>query len=107
MAEAKDFFDTHLPSKLAKDLSAAKAVDAIFLFTITGDGGGQWTVNLKDDVGVKAGDAGNSECTLEVAVEDWQQIQANPQSAMQLYFEGKLKVGGNVMLATKLQEILG
>ena len=53
------------------------------------------------------GDAGNSECTIECATSDWQSIQTNPQSAMQLYFEGKLKVGGNVMLATKLQQVLG
>lgn len=107
MAEAKDFFDSYLPSKINKDKDAASAVGAIFLFTITGDGGGQWTVNLKDNLGVTAGDAGNAECTIECAAPDWAQIQAAPQSAMQLYFEGKLKVGGNVMLATKLQQVLG
>ncbi len=107
MAEAKDFFDTYLPGKIAKNKAAAVAVDAIFLFTIEGDGGGKWTVNLKDDVGVTAGDAGTSECTIDCASEDWKQIQADPQSAMQLYFEGKLRIGGNVMLATKLQQVLG
>jgi len=107
MAEAKDFFESYLPGKISKDKDAALAVSAIFLFTITGEGGGQWTVNLKDAVGVTAGDAGNTECTIECAVADWAQIQAAPQSAMQLYFEGKLKVGGNVMLATKLQQVLG
>ncbi len=106
MAEAKEFFESYLPAKISKDQDTAKAVDAIFLFTIVGDGGGQWTVNLKDNLGVTAGDAGNSECTIECATSDWAAIQTNPQSAMQLYFEGKLKVGGNVMLATKLQQVL-
>ena len=103
----KDFFDTFLPGKIAKDEGAASGVGAVFLFTITGADGGQWTVNLKDQLGVTSGDAGNSECQIECTSEDWGQIQANPQSAMQLYFEGKLKVGGNVMLATNLQRILG
>ena len=102
----KDFFDTFLPGKIAQDPGSASGVNAVFLFTITGDEGGQWTVNLKDDVGVKPGDSGSSECQIECTSADWAQIQANPQSAMQLYFEGKLKVGGNVMLATNLQSIL-
>ena len=104
---AKEFFDSYLPTKISGDKDTAGAVGAIFLFTLTGDGGGQWTVNLKDEVGVKSGDAGNSECSLECTTSDWEQIQAQPQTAMQLYFEGKLKVSGNVMLATKLQQILG
>jgi hypothetical protein len=103
----KDFFETFLPAKISKDASTASNVNAIFLFTITGAEAGQWTVNLKDNIGVTAGDAGNSECQIECSSEDWALIQQNPQSAMQLYFEGKLKVSGNVMLATNLQSILG
>lgn len=105
--QAKEFFDSYLPKKIAGNSGTASSVGAIFLFTITGDTGGQWTVNLKDAPGVTAGDAGNSECSIECSTDDWTAIQTNPQSAMQLYFEGKLKVGGNVMLATKLQQILG
>ena len=33
-------------------------------------------------------------------------MSENPGAAMQLYFQGKLKVSGNAMLATKLQQIL-
>jgi putative sterol carrier protein len=107
MSKTKDFFEQTLQSKIAGDGAAASSVGAIFLFNITGEGGGAWTVNLKDQLGVTPGDAGNSECTLECATSDWEVIAANPQAAMQLYFEGKLKVAGNVMLATKLQQILG
>ena len=34
-------------------------------------------------------------------------MSETPGAAMQLYFQGKLKVTGNAMLATKLQQILG
>jgi putative sterol carrier protein len=106
MSKTKDFFDQTLPAKIAQGESAASSVGAIFLFNISGEGGGQWTVNLKDKVGITPGDAGNAECTLECSAADWEQIAANPQAAMQLFFEGKLKVSGNIMLATKLQQML-
>ena len=106
MADAKTDFETNIPAKISGDPDKAKSVGAIYLFKINGDNGGTWTVNLKDDPGVKTGDQGNAECTLEMAEDDWKTISENPQSAMQLYFQGKLKVAGNAMLATKLQQFL-
>ena len=93
--------------KIKANVEGSKAIGAIFLFKITGDGGGTWTVNLKDDVGVKEGDAGGADCTLELTSDDWKTMSETPGAAMQLYFQGKLKVSGNAMLATKLQTILG
>jgi putative sterol carrier protein len=106
MADAKTDFEQVIPGKISADPDKAKNIGAIYLFKINGDGGGTWTVNLKDDPGVKEGDSGNAECTLEMSTDDWKSISENPQSAMQLYFQGKLKVSGNAMLATKLQQIL-
>lgn len=107
MADAKTDFEQNIPEKINKDPEKAKNIGAIFLFKINGDDGGIWTVNLKDDPSVKEGDSGNAECTLEMSSEDWKNISDNPQAAMQLYFQGKLKVSGNAMLATKLQQLLG
>ena len=105
MSDAKTAFEEEIHGKIMADPEKAKLVAAIYLFKITGDGGGEWTVNLKDDPGVKVGDQGNAECTLEMTVEDWGSIRTNPQAAMQLYFQGKLKVTGDPMLATKLQKL--
>lgn len=107
MPDAKTSFEKEIPQQIAGDPNKAKTVGAIYLFKVTGDGGGTWTVNLKDDPGVKEGDQGNAECTIEVSTDDWKTISENPGQAMQLYFQGKLKVSGNAMLATKLQQILG
>lgn len=107
MADPKTDFETNIPAKIGKDPEKSKEIDGIFLFKISGDGGGTWTVNLKDEVGVTEGDAGNADCTLELSAEDWGQISTNSQAAMQLFFQGKLKVTGNVALATKLGQILG
>ena len=107
MADAQTDFTTHFPSKISADPDAAKSIGAVFLFKIGGDNGGTWTLNLKDEVGVYEGEKGSADCTLEMSNEDWGQISENPQAAMQLYFQGKLKVTGNAMLATKLQQFLG
>lgn len=107
MADATTDFTQTIPQRIEADPSKAKQIGAIYLFKISGDQGGTWTVDLKEDPGVREGDTGNADCTLEMTSEDWKTISENPQASMQLYFQGKLKVSGNAMLATKLQQILG
>jgi putative sterol carrier protein len=108
MPDAQTDFTKNLPSKIESDPDTARSVNAVFLFKITGDGGGTWTVDLKGDApGVKEGEAGTADCTLEVSAEDWKTISDDPTKAMPLFFQGKLKVTGNAMLATQLQKLLG
>ncbi|MBN4049439.1 SCP2 sterol-binding domain-containing protein [bacterium AH-315-N03] len=108
MPDAKTDFTENLPNKISGDPDAAKDIDAVFLFKIIGDEGGTWTVNCRDetDLGVKEGEVGEPDVTLELTCEDWLAISDNPSSAMQLYFQGKLKVSGDAMKATKLQLLL-
>lgn len=103
--DAKQLFDDMVPQALSKWPDKAKEVNAIYLFKITGDGGGEWTVDLVSTPPTCGrGDKGNAQCTIEVAHEDFKQMLANPQVGMQLYFQGKLRVSGDPMLATKLQQ---
>ena len=108
MPDAKTDFTTNIPAKIAANPDKAKEIGATFLFKISGDDGGTWYLDLKENVGVSAGDAEGlaPDCTLELTDEDWKTMSENPGAAMQLYFQGKLKVSGNAMLATKLQQIL-
>jgi putative sterol carrier protein len=105
MADAQSDFGTRLPAKISGNPDEAKAIGAVFLFKITGDGGGTWTVDCKNTPGVRVGEE-PADVTLELSAGDWATISANPGAAMQLYFTGKLKVTGNAMLATKLQKLL-
>ncbi len=107
MADAQTDFTTRLPNKVSGDPEKAKAIGAVFVFKINGEGGGTWTIDCKNDIGVREGADPAADCTLELAAEDWKTISENAGAAMQLYFTGKLKVSGNAMLATKLQQILG
>jgi hypothetical protein len=103
---AQELFDTQVPEALAKNPDKAKEINAVYLFNITGENAGQWTVDLAGDPPTcTPGNKGNAQCTIEVAHSDFKQMLANPALGMQLYFQGKLKVTGDPMLATKLQKL--
>jgi putative sterol carrier protein len=105
--DAQELFDKLMPEALQKHPEKAREVNAIYFFDISGDGGGKWTVNLTSDPPqVVKGDSGNAQCTIEIASEDFQTMLSDPQAGMQLYFQGKLRVGGDPMLAMKLQQFL-
>jgi len=104
---AAQLFDEQLPAALAQHPDKAKAVNAVYCFKISGEGGGDWTVDLASDPPTcTRGDSGKAQCTIEVAHDDFKAMLGNPQVGMQLYFQGKLKVSGDPMLATKLQQFL-
>lgn len=105
--DAQELFDKLMPEALEKHPDQAKEVNAVYFFDIAGDGGGKWTVDLASDPPkVTQGDAGNAQCSIEIAAEDFQTMLGDPQAGMQLFFQGKLKVTGDPMLATKLQQFL-
>ena len=105
-ASAKELFDVQVPAALAKSPEKAKEIGAIYVFKIAGDGGGEWTVDLASATpSCKPGTVTKANCTIEVAHEDFKNMLGNPALGMQLYFQGKLKVSGDPMLATKLQKL--
>ena len=104
--DAAELFDTMIPEGLSKHPDKAKEVNAIYCFKIVGDGGGTWTLDLTGDPPTcTQGDSGNAQCTVEVSSEDFNSMLTDPQVGMQLYFQGKLKVSGDPMLAMKLQQV--
>jgi hypothetical protein len=103
--DAQDLFDNLVPQGLQQYPDKARELNAIYCFKITGEGGGEWTVDLTSDPPTSTqGDTGKAQCTVEVEHEDFRAMLGNPQLGMQLYFQGKLKVTGDPMLATKLQQ---
>lgn len=106
MPDAKFSFTQKIPENLRKFPEKARALGAVFVFRISGEHGGTWTVDMKDDIGVTDGEREGADCIIEVSNEDWRQMTENPNAAMNLYFQGRVKVQGNAMLALKLQPIL-
>ncbi len=107
MPDPQTSFTRDIPQSIAKDVEKAKAVDAVFLFRVNGDDGGVWTVNMKDAPGVTEGDSGNADCAIEISSEDWKAMTEKPGAAMQFFMQGKIRVSGNALLATKLQSVIG
>ncbi len=105
--DIKELFNEKIPAALDKNAAAAKEIGAKYQFNITGDGGGEWFIDLTPS-GPKAsaGNPGGADCTLTVSSEDFQKLYENPDAnGMQLFFSGKLKVAGNQMLAMKLKKL--
>ena len=106
MSHVKKDFEERLPAKIAAKPDKAKAIGAIFVFQISGDDGGTWTVDLKNDVGIREGAEEGADCTFKMSDEDWVTMSRSPSKAMKLFFTGRVKVEGNMMVATKLSNFL-
>jgi len=98
----KSFFDEKVPAALAVNPDKVKDVAAVYLFKITGDDGGTWTVDLVSSPPTcQRGEHGSPQCTIEASDEDFRgMVDGGMQAAMSLFFNGKLKVSGDPMLAT-------
>jgi putative sterol carrier protein len=104
--DAQELFDVLIPQGLSQYPDKAREVNAIYAFKITGDGGGEWTVDLmKNPPTCVRGDNGTAQCTVEVSHDDFKTMLSDPNAGMQLYFQGKLRVSGDPMLAMKLQQL--
>ncbi|XP_041958062.1 peroxisomal multifunctional enzyme type 2 [Alosa sapidissima] len=87
-----------------------KKVNAVFAWEITKDGQicSQWAIDLKSGPGalLKGPYSGKADVTLTVSDQDFMEVvqgKLNPQKA---FFEGKLKMRGNIMLSQKLDSLL-
>ncbi len=105
--DAQELFNVMIPEGLKRYPDKAREVNAIYGFKISGEGGGDWTVDLvANPPTCTAGDTGNAQCVISVTHEDFQTMLTDPQAGMQLYFQGKLQVSGDPMLAMKLQQLI-
>ncbi len=103
---ASHLFDQLLPEALKLNPDKAREVGAIYVFKVSGDGGGEWTVDLKAETpAIVKGAQPGANCTIEVTNEDFTKMLGNPALGMQLFMQGKLKVSGDPMLAMKLQKL--
>lgn len=107
MPDAVVSFREIIPANLRRDPARARAVGAVFVFRISGEGGGTWTLDLKDTLGVTEGEtAADPDCILEVSNEVWRKMSDHPTTAMQHYFGGQVRVTGNALLALQLQPVI-
>lgn len=102
--DIKKLFNDDLPAGLAKHADDAKTIGAKFQINITGEG--EWNIDASATGPSSKAGTGPADCTITIAAEDFQKLLENPSAGQQLFFQGKLKVSGNPMLALKLQKLL-
>jgi putative sterol carrier protein len=90
--------------KIAKNAALAKQIGAVYKFVLSGDGGGTWIMDLRDDPKVIESD-GEAQCTLKLAASDYVDMMEGRVQGQALFFMGKLQIEGDMGLAMKLQSL--
>jgi len=86
--------------------SAAQGVDAVFQFNITGDGGGNWNVTVRDGIcQIQEGIHDTPTVTLTMSGETWLAMANKELNGMQAFMSGKLKASGDIMLAQRIAKL--
>ena len=106
-ADIRKLFNERLPGALIRNAEDAKTIGAKFQLNITGEAGGEWYIDVNSGTPPSCiAGTGPADCTITITDQDFDKLLENPQiNAMQLFFNGKLQVVGNQMLALKLQKL--
>lgn len=89
------------PQKLA-------GIDAVVLFDLSGEGGGQWTATIANNqLTVAEGAAIAPTVTLKMAAADLVALFNGDLNAMAAFMQGRLKVEGDMSMAIRLQTLFG
>jgi putative sterol carrier protein len=85
---------------------AAKGLNAVYQFDLTGDNGGKYNLAINDgQLTVGEGTHASPNITITMAASDYLDMvngKLNPQMA---FMSGKLKIAGDMGLAMKMQQL--
>ncbi len=101
----KQIFEEFLPTILDKQKEMAAQIAAVYRVTITGDGGGEWTINLRDQT-VKTGNTEPADLALTLAAADFQAILQGKLDAEEAMASNKLGIEGRPQLLASLAALL-
>ena len=103
----KVIFEDKLPAKLNDSPEKVEGLIANYLFDITGDDGGKWTLVCDGSAAtVTEGEQGEAACTLTMTDADFVAMMGGELNPMMAFSMGKLRVTGDIGLAIKIQGLL-
>ena len=99
----KELFEK-MPAVFRKDVAAS--LSCLYQFDLSGEGGGKWFVEVSGGVvEVGEGERPSPDVVIFAAASDYVDIAEGRASAMFAMATGKLKIKGDMGLATKLQKL--
>ncbi|PJF40074.1 MAG: sterol-binding protein [Phototrophicales bacterium] len=88
--------------------NAAKGVNAIFQFELSGDDGGKYWIKIADQqMEAHEGEHESPTLTIIATAENYLKLVNGEIAPMTAFMQGKLRVKGNMGEAMKLQSIFG
>ena len=104
IGSCKEYFDT-LDKRFVT--SAAKGVDAVYQFNLTGDGGGTWHIDIKDGSwNVVEGAHADPSSVITADAGNYVKIANGDMNGLRAVMTRKMTVSGNLVLARKMQQML-
>ena len=101
--EVKAIFDA-MPSRLNAD--AAKGMNSVIQFNLTGDGGANYYVAINDGAcTVTEGAHASPNMTMTIAAQDYLDMISGKLNGQMAFMSGKLKIAGDMGLAMKMQTL--
>lgn len=113
VSSASDFKSAAIFDEISKQMEQSgaeyvKKIKGIYCFKVKGAGKdlGVWVVDVKNGNGsVKFDPKGKGDCTISMTDDDLSKLMTGQLNPQQAFFQGKLKIAGNMGLAMKLKEL--
>jgi putative sterol carrier protein len=85
---------------------AAKGMNSVIQFNLSGDGGGSWHVAIKEGTcTVNEGAHASPNMTMTMAAQDYVDMIMGKLNGQMAFMSGKLKIAGDMGLAMKMQSL--
>jgi putative sterol carrier protein len=90
------------------DPAKAKGISAVIQINPSGADDGPHAINIADgQANIVEGSADNPNATIDVAVQDWADINTGKLDPTMAFMSGKLRVGGDLGLMMRFQSMFG
>lgn len=105
--KSKAVFDLIEQQLKSNGAEYVKKINGIFCFKLkSGDKEGVWVVDAKNGSGsVSFNPTGKGDVTISMEDDNLVQLMSGKLNPQQAFFQGKLKIAGNMGLAMKLQQL--